>query len=361
MSSKKSLVIRTITGAFLLAVIIPCTLYGDWPFFIMSIFLSVFGCYELIHTPGSHRYPIWLQGIVYIFVLSFIYWTFIKNSIQYQKIVITEHIYLNEIFVSILGIICYALILFLIAIFDSKIQLADVTYLFTLGIVFSLGMQGILFLRFFPSSSGAIKYLNQEQFNVFLNNKDYITTPSTYFDTYYNAYNLNKNFCSSLLMSFTFIGTFMSDIGAYLFGMFFGKHHMSPRISPHKTWEGFFGGVLVSILSSLGFAAILEYCFNIPLVPGIVQFKTSPLLKQMHILNGTAWPFITIMAICMPVVGNIGGFLYSLVKRTFGIKDYGKIFPGHGGVIDRFDSTMINSIMMSILVLLTANGWNMTV
>ena len=360
LSSKKSFVIRTITGAFLLAVIIPCSLYGDWPFFIMSMILSVAGCYEIIHAPGNHRYPIWLQIVIYLFILSFIYWVFIKNSIQYQKLVISKDIYLNDIFVSILGIILYALILFMVAIFTSKFQLSDVTYLFTVGIVFSLGMQGILFLRFFPSSEGILK-ANQEAFVVNFNNISVKTMPATYFEDYYAAYGLNRDFCSSLLVAFTLIGTFMSDIGAYLFGMFFGRHHMSPRISPHKTWEGFIGGMLVSILCSLGFAAILEYCFNIPIVPGLVQFRNSPLLDHINVLNGTAWPFIVIIAIFIPIVGNIGGFLYSLIKRNFGIKDYGKIFPGHGGVIDRFDSTMINAIMISILVLLTANGWNLTV
>lgn len=357
-NSKKSLIVRTITAIVFVAVLFPCTLYGDWPFFIMMMFLSVVGTYEVIHAAGAHRYPIYIQVFVYLFVLSFIYWVFIKNSIQYQKIVISERIYLNDIFVSVLGIILYALILFLFAIFNSKFELNDVTYLFTVGIVFALGMQGILFIRYFPASSGAINYVSSE---VSFYSFGYSTTPGNYFKDYYEHFNLNPVFSSSLLMFFTFVGTFMSDVGAYLFGMLFGKHHMSPRISPHKTWEGFFGGMIVSILCSLSFAAIMEYCFNIPLVPGVVQFKNSELLKQMGVLNGTAWPFITLMAIMMPVVGNVGGFLYSLIKRHFGIKDYGKLLPGHGGVIDRFDSTMINSIMMSILVLLTANGWNLTI
>lgn len=358
-NSKKSLLVRTITAIVFVAILFPCTLYGDWPFFIMMVFLSVVGTYEVIHAAGAHRYPIYIQIVVYLFVLSFIYWTFIKNSIQYQKIVIADKIYLNEIFVSILGIILYALILFLFAIFNSKFELNDVTYLFTIGIVFALGMQGILFIRYFPASSGAVNYANS---NIgFISDKIGSTTPANYFKDYYVYFDKNSAFSSSLLMFFTFVGTFMSDVGAYLFGMLFGKHHMSPRISPHKTWEGFFGGMIVSILCSLSFAAIMEYCFNLPLVPGIIQFQNSDLLKFMGVLNGTAWPFITLIAIMMPVVGNVGGFLYSLIKRHFGIKDYGKLLPGHGGVIDRFDSTMINSIMMAILILLTANGWNLTI
>jgi phosphatidate cytidylyltransferase len=104
----------------------------------------------------------------------------------------------------------------------------------------------------------------------------------------------------------------------------------------------------------------LEYGFNIPLIPGLVQFHNSDLLLSMNVLGGHAVVFMVILAALMPIVGNVGGFLYSLVKRQFGIKDFGTIFPGHGGVIDRFDSIMINSIAMSIIIYLTANAWAFT-
>ena len=63
----------------------------------------------------------------------------------------------------------------------------------------------------------------------------------------------------------------------------------------------------------------------------------------------------------MPTVGALGGLIFSLIKRTYGIKDFGKIFPGHGGVIDRFDSVLISSIAMAIIIQLTASGWSFLV
>ena len=361
LSSKRGLLVRTISSVVFIGIVLPCTLFGDWSFLIMIAFISIIGCYEIIHAPGNHRYPIYLQAIVYFFTLSFIFWTFIKNSIV-DNLLLYNGIYLNQLFVSILGIILYALVLFLVAIFDSKIQLQDVTYLFTLGIIFALGMQGMLFLRLFPSSTGAVNSaIADREFLVSLNGKSIMVTPKMYFYEYNRAFNLYQGFTSCILMCFVFVGTFISDVGAYLFGMFFGKHHMSPRISPHKTWEGFFGGMIVSIIFSLGGAAILEYVFNIPVVPGLIQFRYSPLLKDLGIFNGQAWPFIVMIALFMPIVGNIGGFLFSLIKRHYGIKDYGKIMPGHGGVIDRFDAVMINSIIISIIVLMTSKGWNLSI
>jgi phosphatidate cytidylyltransferase len=81
----------------------------------------------------------------------------------------------------------------------------------------------------------------------------------------------------------------------------------------------------------------------------------------MHVLNGQASVLLVLVSLMIPVVGNVGGFLFSLIKRQYGIKDFGKVFPGHGGVIDRFDSVLINSIVLSIVLLVTAYGWNLVV
>ena len=78
----------------------------------------------------------------------------------------------------------------------------------------------------------------------------------------------------------------------------------------------------------------------------------------MGIFNGQAWPLLVIVIVLLPFVGNVGGFLFSLIKRQYGIKDFGKIFPGHGGVIDRFDSILTNCIAISALISITAYGWS---
>ncbi len=347
---------RILTGFILLGIMIPCTALGNWAFFVMIALFAVIGISEILRAPGPTRYNFIVKLVVYLFVLSFIFWTFVKSWIgNPNPFNGTDGFYLSDIFVSILGIILYALCLFLIAIITPKVQLSDVTYLFTVGIIFALGFQGMLFLRLFPNSMGIVKNGSTALIPSW---NDSSITINHYFFEYYKHFNLNQSLNSCLLFIFMIIGTWGSDVGAYFVGMLFGRHRMNPRISPHKTWEGFFGGMFFSILASLGFAAICEYCFHSPLVPGLVQFEHSDLLASIGVFNGSAWPFISFLAFLMPIVGNIGGFLFSLVKRQFGIKDFGFIFPGHGGIIDRFDSVMTNSIVMSIIILLTANGWN---
>ena len=363
LSSKSSMVKRILTGIVLMAVVIPCIAFGNWPFFVLSILLSVVGIHEILRAPGSGRYSLLVKIVVYLFVLSFIYWTFIKSwvgSDTPNPFTGSSEFALDNIFVSILAIVLYAMVLFLISVSTPKFQLSDATYLFTVGLFFALGFQGMLFLRYFPNSNG-ITYLTAiSDTSVFVPWGQNVTC-GNYFEQYYLSHGLNKTFNSCLVFIFMLLGTWGADVGAYFVGVLFGKHRMNPRISPHKTWEGFFGGFVFSMLCSLGFAAICEYAFDSPLVPGILQFQNSPLLLTMNTMNGVCWPFLVGIAFLMPIVGNVGGFTFSLIKRQFGIKDFGTIFPGHGGVIDRFDSILTNSIMIAIILLITANGWNLLV
>lgn len=365
-SSKASMLTRTITAIVLVAVLVPTILFGGWAYFALMIVLALIGIWEILRASGRNKYNLLVYSVVYVFVFSFIFWVFLKNLISDSHYYV-DKLYMSDIFVSLIGIILYALTLFTISIISPKVTLNDVTYLFTVGIVFALGFQGMLYLRYFPISNGpsifsaSLGVTKNTSLIVDYRSLHYVTTYGDYFKSFYENANLNQTLASSLLLFFVFVGTWASDVGAYFFGMLFGKHRMNPRVSPHKTWEGFFGGVFFSAVVSLGLAAIFEFCFNMPLVPGLLQFSTSSYLKNIGVLNGVCWPFLVLVALCMPVVGNIGGFLYSLIKRTYGIKDYGNIFPGHGGVIDRFDSVMINSIIIAIILSLTSNGWRFTV
>ena len=69
--------------------------------------------------------------------------------------------------------------------------------------------------------------------------------------------------------------------------------------------------------------------------------------------------FLVLFGLLLPLIGNLGGFFFSLIKRHYGIKDYGKIFPGHGGIIDRFDAVLANASLASILLFIMAFGFNM--
>lgn len=110
----------------------------------------------------------------------------------------------------------------------------------------------------------------------------------------------------------------MSDIGAYFIGSFFGKHKLCPAVSPKKTVEGFIGGWVFSVLATLGFALLCDWLF----------FETvRPIYWQ-----------IALLAFCLCPLSVVGDLFASVVKRQAGAKDYGNLMPGHGGIMDRFDS-----------------------
>lgn len=111
-----------------------------------------------------------------------------------------------------------------------------------------------------------------------------------------------------------FIFIWVNDSFAYLTGMAFGKHRLFERISPKKSWEGFIGGAAVSIASSLIFA----------------HFYPS--------LSVPAWMGLAAVTVAF---GTWGDLFESLIKRTLGVKDSGNMIPGHGGILDRFDSTIL--------------------
>ena len=122
----------------------------------------------------------------------------------------------------------------------------------------------------------------------------------------------------------------MSDTGAYFTGYFFGKHKMAPVISPKKTWEGFFGGWLVSV----GCAALFAVICN-------------ALLNDQGLYFSAATN--AIIAFVLAPLSVCGDLLASLIKRHTGIKDYGNIMPGHGGVMDRFDSVIFLAPLMYLI------------
>ena len=120
----------------------------------------------------------------------------------------------------------------------------------------------------------------------------------------------------------------MSDIFAYFFGKFFGKHKLIPEISPKKTVEGSIAGVIGGTLS------LVLYTFIVSLLEG----------GNMSVNYG----LIVASGVLIAVGSQIGDLVMSAIKRTYEIKDFGNIFPGHGGVLDRFDSAISVSIILAI-------------
>ncbi len=115
-----------------------------------------------------------------------------------------------------------------------------------------------------------------------------------------------------------FIGAFMSDTGAFFAGRAFGKRKLAPAVSPNKTVAGCIGGFIGSIVGMAIFHLVVKTWFQLDL----------------------GWGNILIMGVMGSLFGQLGDLSFSVIKREFGIKDYGTIFPGHGGVLDRFDSVL---------------------
>ena len=111
-----------------------------------------------------------------------------------------------------------------------------------------------------------------------------------------------------------FIFVWLDDTGAYLVGSLIGKHKLFERISPKKSWEGFFGGLILALASSQAFAWF------------------APEINWMNWLG---------LAATVVLFGTWGDLIESLLKRTLGVKDSGNVLPGHGGMLDRFDSVML--------------------
>ena len=168
----------------------------------------------------------------------------------------------------------------------GKYKLSDVAIWFLTAFYILLGFNSILVLRFYEAAGGKYVYL------------------------------------------LVFIGAWVTDTFAYFCGMLLGrggKHKLIPDVSPKKTWEGSIGGVIFCMLSMVIFGLIVNR---------ISDFEANYLL-------------LLIAGLLISIVSQIGDLCMSVIKRTYGIKDYGKLFPGHGGVLDRFDSTLAVAVILA--------------
>lgn len=129
-----------------------------------------------------------------------------------------------------------------------------------------------------------------------------------------------------LLILLPFLAAWMTDTGAYFTGVFLGKHKLCEKISPKKTVEGAIGGIIVCVISLLIYAAAVGLQVN------FAAFGAG--------------------ALVLSFLAQVGDLSFSIIKREYNIKDYGNLMPGHGGVLDRFDSTMFTIPASYILLMI---------
>ncbi len=125
----------------------------------------------------------------------------------------------------------------------------------------------------------------------------------------------------AIILFAMFLCTWSCDVAAYLVGSKWGRTKLCENISPNKTWEGFLGGMSAALLAGVGFA---------------------------YVLGATPFPFLFVGLIC-GIGGQIGDLGESVIKRETGVKDSGRIIPGHGGALDRFDSILVNGLLVYVL------------
>lgn len=124
------------------------------------------------------------------------------------------------------------------------------------------------------------------------------------------------------------VAAFSSDSLALFAGMALGRHKLAPLVSPKKTVEGSIGGLVGGMAGMVIFRIIFFLCTEIPL--------------------NIIW--CVVLGLVGAAMGQMGDLVFSTIKREFGIKDYGKLLPGHGGVLDRFDSVIFAAPVLWLII-----------
>ncbi len=251
---------RTLTGFLFVTAVVACTLWSEFSFFFLLFvvnFLCLLEFYELVLPDKS-----WIEKYLGIIAGSIIYVMF--SMIFSANLSIAWYYHLIPVFLTI----------FIIKLFEKSHNEFSTLAFQVLGLM-------------------------------------YITLPIVMLTKmgFFNSF----DYSAGLPMGF-FLLLWTSDTGAYLAGRSFGKHKLFERVSPKKTWEGSFGGLILTLVIAYGISFLFDD------------------------VNTIDWLIIGALIV---VFGTFGDLFESLLKRNLHIKDSGKILPGHGGVLDRFDGLFL--------------------
>ncbi|MDD3099036.1 MAG: phosphatidate cytidylyltransferase, partial [Bacilli bacterium] len=212
--TKATMKTRIITSVILALLCLPCVFIGGWFFFGLMFIVVALATHEIVTVERKRRFSLFIYIFCYIVMFSLVYWVFIKNQVlQYrdspQTYVFAIERGFNTLSVSTIAIAVAAGIFFLVVLANEKFTILDACYLFTMIVVVALGMQAVLFMRYYPYSKFA--FGNLSSFDT--------TTP------------LFKYLHSAFLLIYLAIGVMVNDIGAYFIGVLFGRNKVNPRIS----------------------------------------------------------------------------------------------------------------------------------
>ncbi len=213
--------------------------------------------------------------------------------------------------------------------------------LYLLAAASPLGMRLLRIEDVWPSVVAAVflLFLYMLAVTVFSHGRVDITTSSTalmvslYVVAGYTAMVFLHDFheAGRYLYLLAFVGAWVTDTFAYFSGRLFGKHKLIPDVSPKKTVEGAVGGMAFCVLAFVAFALI---------------YNRLAVCDCGHSYALPVW-LLAVIGLIASLVSMVGDLAMSVIKRHYGIKDYGKILPGHGGFLDRFDSVLAVAVLLA--------------
>ena len=272
--------VRAVSGIIYAAVIVLAIMMGQWTIYALAILFAVIGMCELNHMAmgfSKRLAPIYaLSSLAVIFIISVVKFSVMIPSNPWMLVMITLFI------------------------------LTSVAYYFAVNKI-----KGVSWKEFY--------------------NADYNKVPLFGFG--YLGFPLAiMTVCPhQRLALLVFALLWINDSGAYIVGSLTGRHKLCPSISPNKTWEGFFGGCLLTIVGAVLFSIWCDPFF------GMVGFPM--------------WMWILI-GVLTCVFGTLGDLIESKIKRFYGAKDSGHWIPGHGGILDRIDSFLLAYPVVAIVLAL---------
>ena len=282
---------RVITAIVSICVLIPCLILSDTLIFPIACGLcALIALFEIVGCIGLRKK--WLLSAVTFLYGAFVsavvvyYFYAVKNSAVFYSIFSME-----KLVVAVLAVtFAYIFVTFCLTMLSlGEIKFLQAAELIVWTLYIMLGFMSIVLLRRY-GDEGAYLY------------------------------------------GLVFIGAWMTDTGAYFVGVLFGKHKLIPKVSPKKTVEGAFGGVLGCIG---GFAA-----YGL-----IIQALTDVKVNYVAMI---------VLAAVISIISQFGDLVASYIKRESEIKDFGFIFPGHGGVLDRFDSIIAVAPVIYFIIYFTS-------
>lgn len=303
---------RIITGACILLVLVPAVAYGKWPFLLVGMFLSIVASYEMMNmfytkSPTLKN----LRFIVPVFsglLVLMIYFAATRglSTISFLTIVTPNDIIRNMLYhFWVITIFVAAIVICLgIIIFTKNSTAHDM-----MACVMTLSYCGLI-MGYVIS----IEYIEP-------------ISASTHLEVLIRG-------GRSFGYLFTIVAT--TDTVAYLIGSKFGKHKLAPEISPKKSVEGAVAGLIAG--GVIGVVAIFAY--------QIINFSDTVSFGTKVVIIAITFLLSLIISFCV----QVGDLVASKFKRSYNIKDYGRIFPGHGGVLDRFDSLIFSGAVFYVIV-----------